>query len=74
MIMKLLLCAVAAHALQGPQVRRTRTSLKATRTESILQHLEGEGDGLGAGAAASSTATARAIAYRALSPRRHAGP
>ena len=50
--MKLLLCAVAAHALQGPQLRRcTRTHLKATRTESILQHLEGEGDGLGAGAA-----------------------
>ena len=42
--MKLLLCAVAAHALQGPQLR-TRTSLKATRTESILQHLEGEGAG-----------------------------
>ena len=48
--MKLLLCAVAAHALQGPQLR-TRTSLKATRTEQILQHLESEGDGLGAGAA-----------------------
>ena len=51
MIMKLLLCAVAAHALQGSQLRRTRTILKATRTEQILQHLEGEGDGLGAGAA-----------------------
>jgi 2-polyprenyl-6-methoxyphenol hydroxylase-like FAD-dependent oxidoreductase len=51
MIMKLLLCAVAAQALRGPQVRRTRTSLKATRTEQILQHLESEGDGLGAGAA-----------------------
>ena len=30
---------------------RTRTSLKATRTEQILEHLESEGDGLGAGAA-----------------------
>ena len=49
--MKLLLCAVVAHALQGPQLRRTRTILKATRTEQILQHLKSEGDGLGAGAA-----------------------
>ena len=51
MLANLLCCAVAARALQGPQLRRTRTSLEATRTESILQHLEGEGDGLGAGAA-----------------------
>ena len=51
MLANLLCCATAAHALQGPQLRRTRTSLKATRTESILQHLESEGDGLGAGAA-----------------------
>ena len=52
MIMKLLLCAVAARALQLQRPRlAARTSLEATRTESILQHLEGEGDGLGAGAA-----------------------
>ena len=52
MLANLLCCALAAHALQGPQLRRrTITSLQATRTESILQHLEGEGDGLGAGAA-----------------------
>ena len=51
MLANLLCCAVAARALQGPQLRGTRTSLEATRTESILQHLEGEGDGLGAGAA-----------------------
>ena len=52
MLANLLCCAIAARALQLQSPRlAARTSLKATRTEQILQHLESEGDGLGAGAA-----------------------
>ena len=52
MLANLLCCAIAARALQLQRPRlAARTALKATRTESILRHLEGEGDGLGAGAA-----------------------